>query len=195
MKIEAWTGPGGSWGRPWESLWPPKPPGTAKRSQMAKIVPPWVPIWSPFGSHFSWFWDTFFRWNLWWFPGSLFLWFWHHFTFLLEVLGIPFFHDFFENVEKVRFDVLPAREHRKSMSRRVQGSPFGLLFPMFFQGRFQDSFFIDLWLDLSSILELFWRLNRKKIITKKTLKKHLQTSHARGKKGHAVDAGNLPVLP
>ena len=37
IKIEVWTGPRGSWGRPWESFWVPRPPGTAKRGQAAKM--------------------------------------------------------------------------------------------------------------------------------------------------------------
>jgi len=36
MEIEAWTGLGGSWGRPWEPFGLPRPSGTEKRSQMTK---------------------------------------------------------------------------------------------------------------------------------------------------------------
>ena len=39
VKIETWTGPGGSWGRPWEPFWLPRAPRTAKSGRMAKNGP------------------------------------------------------------------------------------------------------------------------------------------------------------
>ena len=40
VKIGAWTGPGGSWERAWESFWVPRLPATAKSGQAAKFAPP-----------------------------------------------------------------------------------------------------------------------------------------------------------
>ena len=44
MEIEAWTGLGGSWGRPWDPFGLPRPSGTEKRSQMTKNDRVWAPI-------------------------------------------------------------------------------------------------------------------------------------------------------
>ena len=46
MEIEAWTGLGGSRGRPWEPFGLPRPSGTEKRNQMTKK-------WPRLGSHFG----------------------------------------------------------------------------------------------------------------------------------------------
>ena len=45
MNIDAWTGLGGSWGRPWGSFWLPRPPRTKKQARRAKCVRLGAPIW------------------------------------------------------------------------------------------------------------------------------------------------------
>ena len=97
------------------------PPG-GSRGVLEAILMDFQWFWELFWEPFSWFWHTFFRWILWCLPGSIISWFWLHFDFISEPFGSPFLW-FFENVEKVRFEVLPAREPRKSRSWGVRGCP------------------------------------------------------------------------